>query len=136
MDGIADRPRVEAVSLVVIQPEGGEVIDQDRRVIDQRPSALDQFQPDTEFEMDLRTRSLQPPVESRLTQQCCAIRAVDALQHMDRPGTAASQMMIADDAAPPLDHSDPLVQFARTAQLIRDEVASADAADLERSGED
>ena len=45
-------------------------------------------------------------------------------------------MMIADDAAPPLDHSDPLVQFAGTAQFAGDEVASADAADLERSGED
>ena len=55
---------------------------------------------------------------------------------MDRPGAAAPQMMIADHTAPPLNYSDPLVQFTGTTQLTGDEVASTDAADLERSGED
>src|SRR3954466_11886786 len=136
MNGIADGPRVEAVPLIVILTGGGKVIDQDCRVIDQRPAPFDQFQPDAQFEMDLRARSLQPLVEADLTQKCCAVGAVDTLQHMDRPGAAASQMMIADHPAPPLDHPDPLVQFAGTAQFAWDEVASADAADLERCSED
>ena len=76
-----------------------------------------------------------PPVEADLTQQRRAVGAVDALQHMDLARTAASEMMVADDPAPPLDHADPLVQFAGTAQLAGDQVAPADAADLEGGGE-
>ncbi len=134
--GFAQHVAVHAVAFGVLGPLADDVLDLDRRIVDQVPAGETDGAGEQRLVGDLRAAALEPVVETQPAHRRHAIGHVDALErsHLARRPLAAMEIAMA--APVPRRRADRLRQLGRRRIVGQGQhVAAADAAGIGEGGE-